>query len=471
MTRSSLYFRIINIFLEKNILIYINFVLVIFVLTSLSYDYEVVALDETIIDKFQNRSSEKFIQSNDSIIINYPNSNITNLTNNKEDSIYGQIAAFENDVYVVWQESVIESFPEHNYDIFFIKSEEDGNTFSKPINLSNNPGFSEHPQIAVSKNGVFIVWADNTNSNNTEIMFTKSEDNGTTFSKVINLSNNSQNSNNQEISAFDENVYVVWQDIDSTTNFYGNEINEAAEKKPLTKIMFKASLDTGKTFKDSIELANNTNDAYPKVNSYKEHVYVTWNSENSNSSSENDDDDNENSGLFFIKSSNKGNNFENSIRIAHYNFGESQISVNENKVFIVWGGLHAKNIKDIYFVQSDDNGTTFTDPYIISEKSTGAAAENRNDTDKINSPSNVEISTNNPTYIVWQEKMSQENQDIFIATNIKNDMQYSKIINLSNNSGISECPSIAISKNYVYVVWEDITPGNHEILFTRGTVS
>jgi hypothetical protein len=65
--------------------------------------------------------------------------------------------------------------------------------------------------------------------------------------------------------------------------------------------------------------------------------------------------------------------------------------------------------------------------------------------------------------------MSQENQDIFIATNIKNDMQYSKIINLSNNSGLSECPSIAISNNYIYIIWEDITPGNHEILFTRGT--
>jgi hypothetical protein len=293
-------------------------------------------------------------------------------------------------------------------------------------------------------------------------MFTKSEDNGTTFSKVINLSNNSQNSNNQEISAFDENVYVVWQDIDSN-NFYDNEINEV-EKKPLSSIIFKASLDTGKTFNDSIELANNTNDAYPKVNSYKEHVYVTWNSENS-SSSKNED---ENSGLFFIKSPDKGNNFENTIRIAHYNFGESQMAVDENKVVILWGGLHAKNINDIYFVQSDDNGTAFTDPYIISEKD--ASAENRKNTDKINSPSNVEIPTNNPAYIVWQDKISQENQDIFITTNIKDDMQYSKIINLSNNSGISECPSIAISNNYIYVLWEDITPGNHEILFTRGTI-
>lgn len=45
-------------------------------------------------------------------------------------------------------------------------------------------------------------------------MFTKSLDNGTTFGEVRNLSNNSKNSNNQEISVYDENVYVVWQYID-----------------------------------------------------------------------------------------------------------------------------------------------------------------------------------------------------------------------------------------------------------------
>jgi hypothetical protein len=441
----------------------LKFILFTVILGSLFYYNETFALNESDNKSSLNISSLQIQGDNNKT----PESglvfsDVTNITNNPTDSVYAQIVAKDNNVYMIWQESVTQNSNEKNYDIFFKKSDDNGNTFSKPIDLSNNPGFSEHPQIAVSKNGVFIVWADNTNSNNTEIMFTKSEDNGTTFSKVINLSNNSQNSNNQEISAFDENVYVVWQDIDSN-NFYDNEINEV-EKKPLSSIIFKASLDTGKTFNDSIELANNTNDAYPKVNSYKEHVYVTWNSENS-SSSKNED---ENSGLFFIKSSDKGNNFENTIRIAHYNFGESQMAVDENKVVILWGGLHAKNINDIYFVQSDDNGTAFTDPYIISEKD--ASAENRKNTDKINSPSNVEIPTNNPAYIVWQDKISQENQDIFITTNIKDDMQYSKIINLSNNSGISECPSIAISNNYIYVLWEDITPGNHEILFTRGTI-
>ncbi len=442
----------------------VKFILFTVIIGSIFYYDETFALGEIDNKSALNSSSLQIPSENKTLESELVFSNVTNITNNPTDSVYAQIVANDNNVYMIWQESVTQNSNEKNYDIFLKKSDDNGNTFSKPINLSNNPGFSEHPQIAVSNNGIFIVWADNTNSNNTEIMFTKSEDNGTTFSKIINLSNNSQNSNNQEISAFDENVYVVWQDIDSN-NFYGNGKNEV-EKKPLSSIMFKASLDTGKTFKDSIELANNTNDAYPKVNSYKEHVYVTWNSENSSTSTSKNDD--KNSGLFFIKSSDKGNNFENSIRIAHYNFGESQIAVNENKVFIVWGGLHAKNINDIYFVQSDDNGTAFTDPYIISEKDT--SAENRNDTDKINSPSNVEIPTNNPAYIAWQDEISRENQDIFFITNIKNDIKYSKILNLSNNSGISECPSIAISNNYIYIVWEDITPGNHEILFIKGTI-
>jgi hypothetical protein len=165
-----------------------NYILFIFVviLTTLAYDYESLAFDGSNIDKFQDKSTEKNIQNNDSVIINYPNSNITNLTNNKEDSIYGQIAAFEKNVYVVWQESVTKSLPEHNYDIFFIKSENKGRSFSNPINLSNNNEYSERPQIAVSEDGaIFIVWADKVkNHDNKQIMFTKSEDNGKTFSKV-----------------------------------------------------------------------------------------------------------------------------------------------------------------------------------------------------------------------------------------------------------------------------------------------
>ena len=413
----------------------------VILISSLLYYSEIFAIDE--IDGTLNYNNN--MRASDFVF-----SNVTNITNNTKDSVYAQIAANDNDVYVVWQESVTGNSYGNNYDIYFKKSADNGTTFSKPINLSNNTGFSEHPQIAVSKNGIFIIWADNTDSNNTEIMFTKSVDNGTAFSKPINLSNNLQNSNNQEISAFNENVYIVWQNTDQNNNNNKN-----------SSIMFKGSIDSGNTFNDTIELATDTSDAYPKVNSFEDYVYIVWNSENNKISQDN----NNNNGLFFIKSSDKGNNFENSIRIAHYNFGESQIAVNGNEVFIVWGGLYEKNINDIYFVKSDDNGTSFTDPYTIQEKVT--KPESKVHSNKINHPTNVEITNNDPAYIVWQDKTSKENQDISI-TNIKNDFQSTGILNLSNNTGISECPQIAVSKNYIYVVWEDITPGNHEIFFTKG---
>ncbi|HEU4482322.1 MAG TPA: sialidase family protein [Nitrososphaeraceae archaeon] len=188
---------------------------ILILLSSLIYFNEIFAINENNKKLILNGSLRTLDNNNNNVpVLGHTFSNITNITNNNYDSVYAQIAAIDNYVYVVWQESVTDNSNEKNYEVYFKKSEDQGNTFSKAINLSNNTGFSEHPQIAVSKNGIFIVWADNTNSNNTEIMFTKSLDNGTTFGEVRNLSNNSKNSNNQEISVYDENVYVVWQYID-----------------------------------------------------------------------------------------------------------------------------------------------------------------------------------------------------------------------------------------------------------------
>ncbi|MGZ5551711.1 MAG: hypothetical protein ACXWE7_13085 [Nitrososphaeraceae archaeon] len=38
---------------------------------------------------------------------------------------------------------------------------------------------------------------------------------------------------------------------------------------------------------------------------------------------------------------------------------------------------------------------------------------------------------------------------------------------MSNNPGVSECPSITISNNNIYVIWEDYIRGNNEILFAK----
>ncbi|MGE5684355.1 MAG: sialidase family protein [Nitrososphaerota archaeon] len=457
MTNSILYDRFVKnmlnfSFVKDRVLTKMNYILLILVLCPFVYNNNINAVYDSDYNDFQNSSSQHLKQYDNLIMINYPNSNITNLTNNGEDSIYGQIESFENNVYVVWQESVTESLPKHNYDIFFMKSEDNGKTFSKSINLSNSTEFSERPQIAVSNNGIFIVWTDTINPNNKEITFTKSEDNGKTFSNSINISNSSKNSFNAEISVFNENVYVVWQESDE------NDLN----KSNSSKIRLIRSIDSGNSFKSSKLLVNNTLDAFPKVDLYGNNVYIVWNNENKNDS-----------GLFLVKSSDKGNNFGQAIKINNdNNFGESQISVNKNEVLIGWGGLLTKNIDNIHYVKSNDNGNTFTNSNIFSKRiiSFNDANNFTGSGDVIKNPVNAEVASfNNLSFIAWQNSFSEQNEDILglLLNNQKEKNNYGQLFNLSNNPSVSECPSITISNNNIYVLWEDYINGNHEILFTK----
>ena len=122
-----------------------------------------------------------------------------NLTQNDDDSVYPQISSSSDNIYIVWQESV-GSYGTTNYDIFFKKSNDNGNNFGSSINLSNNEGFSEHPQIASVGINIYVVWVDET-SGEREVMFSKSSDSGKTFSENIVISQDSVSPYNVELAA------------------------------------------------------------------------------------------------------------------------------------------------------------------------------------------------------------------------------------------------------------------------------
>ena len=47
------------------------------------------------------------------------------------------------------------------------------------------------------------------------------------------------------------------------------------------------------------------------------------------------------------------------------------------------------------------------------------------------------------------------------------ELVFGATINLSNNGAFSAAPAIATSRNSVYVVWHDNTPGNSDILYRK----
>jgi hypothetical protein len=394
------------------------------VLASLFYyPFQSNPLQYSIVSEFRDNNSVPVVFEN-----------ATNLTNNPMDSVYGQVAAWNNNVYMLWQDSTPPGYT--NYDIFIKSSNDNGTTFGSPINLSENPGFSEHPQIAAYDNNVYAIWADDT-SGNREVLFTRSEDNGTSFNKIKNLSNNTSDSFNQEIAVFGDNIYVIWLDQGEGAN---------------TNILLRASADGGATFGRTVNISSNANqETFPKVAAYQGSVYIAWNVLPENP------DETDNSGLFFVRSLDAGNTFDNIIKLNRERaFGELQIAAFDETVYVVSGGLHTLDVYDIFFTKSIDGGRSFSEPITIDENGTFV------------NPLNVEVGAYNEqfSYIAAQASVSGGNEEILLLE-MTGDIS-TQVINLSNNPKISECPSIAMAGDNIYVVWEDMTPGNHEILYAKG---
>ena len=71
--------------------------------------------------------------------------------------------------------------------------------------------------------------------------------------------------------------------------------------------------------------------------------------------------------------------------------------------------------------------------------------------------------------MIWQD-LRPNNQEILIKKSTDSGSTFTDTSTKINNNKVTpECPSIAISKNIIYVVWEDDTPGNHEIYFSKST--
>ena len=446
-------------------------------LTVMVFTVVILAINSSvgIVSFHETNYSRTYAQSPDS---NLKFTGPINLSNNTKDSVYAQISSQGASVYVVWQESDPDSQKQkgsnlynnnvRNYDILIRKSVDGGLTFGKEINLSNNQGLSEHPQIVVSGDLVHVAWIDNSLTTNRDILYRKSTDGGQTFSKIINLSNSSgADSYNLEIAADGNNFYAVWQDerpqitemIDSMDgNFNNSGSGNITLNRNNSNVLFRASSDGGNNFRESFTLSNFAFKSYPKIAAFENGVYLVWNvgiiSEVVNGTNK----DNSRNGIFFTRSVDNGNTFGEPTRLNGEGepIGESQIASDGNNVYVVWGGNpDEKVVGDLLFARSIDRGKSFSYPVTLEEGNT----------------LNVEVAADrdNNVYVAWQAELEDGNEEILIKKSLDKGLTFPHgYVNISNNLGISECTSISVSEDKtVYVAWEDEILGNHEILLAR----
>jgi len=144
-----------------------------------------------------------------------------------------------------------------------------------------------------------------------------------------------------------DNVYTLW----------------SAGDEDDTDVYLSVSNNRGVTFGKTFSLSNN-----PASLSYNAHmvvsgnyIYVVW---------EDDEGNSDNTDIFFIRSSDGGKSFGNKINLSNdpSGSGDPRIVVFGNKVHIAWTGTSPDNT-GISFVESSDDGTSFTQPKNIGTNS------------------------------------------------------------------------------------------------------
>ena len=395
-----------------------------------------------------------------------------NISNNPGSSENPAIAVSGNAVYVVWSDNT-----SGNNEILFVKSTNAGNNFTVPDNISNNPGSSENPAIAVSGNAVYVAWSNS--ASNSEILFIKSTDAGANFTDPDNISNNAGTSENPVITVSGNTVYVVWIDTTSGNNqvpivvsenggenFSAPQIisNNADDISNLqitingdnvsitwidnssgtNKILIAESTDGGDSFSAPKTVSNNPN------------VYVTWIEDNGNTGEMD---------AFIAVSNDNGTSFNTtklSIEDPNGPTFAGEISdpvVFGNSVYVTWIEDENANIneEDVFIAVSDDNGQTFnTTRLSIADPNGPTAAFN------IKSP----VVFGNSVYVTWTEAEDANTSyhDAFIAVSNNSGQTFdTKRLSIPDPNGPTYATSISepvISGDNVYVTWTEDEDSN-----------
>lgn len=156
------------------------------------------------------------------------------------------VVAAGGNVFVVWAQDVGTG----NSEIFFNKSTDGGKNFGTPTKVAETTGVSQQPAIALLGGTLFVAWSDNSKlsainpEGDFEIFITKSTDGGGTWqwdaqNTFLNLSNNAGESKQPALGTGGAGVFVAWAD---------NTRDPLLNPDGTTNVFLQASLDGGQSF-------------------------------------------------------------------------------------------------------------------------------------------------------------------------------------------------------------------------------
>jgi len=306
--------------------------------------------------------------------------NETILINSNFSTVYPKIGVYKDNVHVIWKD-----YRNGNPEIYYIRSTDNGNTWSKPIRLTFNdtrPTNIYECKLVVDEKNVYLCWKDY-RTGSSEIFFKKSTDNGNTWSEDKRVTIDFSPSYNPSMYVNNKNIYLVWEE---------GALN--------ARICFKRSIDNGETWSKKIYLTEKHpgKSTMPDICGNTSNIYVVW-----------QDTRDGNSEIYFKKSTDNGNTWSEDKRLT-FNPAMSfqpRIVVYGKKLVVFWLDKRNGNT-EIYYKVSNDSGTTWSE-----DKRLTYTKVNNYDLDITYQGENL--------YLVWQKYYGGEGGEIayeqFISDN------------------------------------------------------
>ena len=354
----------------------------------------------------------------------------TRLTWTSATAYYPKIMTASNYIHIVWCSNL-----PGVYSLYHKNSTDAGNNWSGPNRLTWDTGNSMAPSIATnSSNHVLLVW-DNDKSEESQIYFKKSTNNGTNWSSLEQLTWTSGASWYPSIAVGANNhIHVVWQD-----DYTGN-----------LELYYKCSTDNGATWSINPRITWNAGSSeHPVIaTDSNNNLHLLW-----------EEDGSGNYEIYYKNTSDNGTTWSTVTQLTWSSPGASWnpvVAVDSNDVIHI---IYVKNSSgqntDIFHKKSTDGGINWSSPTQLTW------------TDASTLDPAICISPNNHIHVVWDDNNINADWEIYYKTSTDGGSSWS-LTRLTSMNGLSWYPSIAAnSTNKVFVSWQDDAPGNFELYFKK----
>jgi len=387
----------------------------------------------------------------------------------------GNTVIDDNNIYHVWTQL------SSGTQIFFVKSNDSGLTFTEPIIVTGNPNTLQHAEIDrffTSGNNIYIIWSINRFLSNQlvgTLFLSKSTDGGSSFFDPIVLSEKDIAWFDLQITTTGNKTYFMWQSPVS---------QQCAQDNCKTQVHIRSIENNKLGDIYSPIIVNNT--APLKISASGNNVYLTGVTYATDSLTHvvngvrvNYVNVTASQWISFTKSVNGGITFDKPVNLSgtryHCTLGSSggvceiadvySYTGGEN-VYVIWSASnYTANASNAFFVASTDNGNAFGN--VIQLKPYGldnVVCTFADPCVDMQMPS----TSPNSIYLVWNAGKTNMNGDHVIfakSTDAGKSFDYTDI---SNVTKITSQPVLSLGSGVIYIVGTrpGFPEGNHEF-FTR----